>query len=647
MPTPPPQRPIRRIEQDRDMATPGLLIDSPEHERLPLERVRRAAWESANILRSAGLNLLDAVDHTSFFLFLRMLETDAADDGPLADLADAVGFPPLRRCLESRSPIDDFERGVLPSVREAIARRFADSAYSQLVAGFVPKIADEASFREFAGLIESMSLDARQCDANGAIYERLIASLAQAGHLGQFFTPRHVVDLMIDLVAPAEGEAVHDPAVGTGGFLIATGDHMKRRGQAAHLSGRELDPLVRRLCVINLMMHGLDPNPIEGGDSLAPIAQGRRSFDVIVTNPPFAATATNRAQLSGFPVITNSVEALFLQHVTRVLAPGGRAAVICPEGLLANLGTDRDVRRHVLGTTSVEAVISLPSGVFNPYTAVRTGIVLLRNTGRSAPTTWMFDVRSDGFGLNARRRSTGDSDFPAVVAGYEERLETPKSRAVPYDELASQDFRLVASRYVRVSTRSSPHPERPLGELARLRKQSVNPSALGDEPVVCLGLEHVASRTGSVTRPEPVPAPTLKSMKVAFRAGDILYGKLRPYLAKVALADFSAIATTEFVVLEVVDEAVEPDYLARVLRSVEFTEAATSLMVGANHPRIHPKDLLGIPIPVPPVELQRSLATSAAEMQALAYAAREDAEDLERRANSILCAIWGDESDSS
>jgi len=628
------------------VATPELVMDAPEHERLSLERVRRAAWESANILRSAGLNLLDTVDHTSFFLFLRMLETDAADDGPLADLAEAIGFPPLRQCLESRSPLEDFKTGVLPAVREAIARSFADSAYSHVVAGFVPKIEDEAAFRDFAGSIESMSLDARQCDANGAIYERLLASLTQAGNLGQFFTPRHVVDLMIDLVAPAPGEHVHDPAVGTGGFLIATGDHM-RGGQEAHLSGRELDPLVRRLCVINLLMHGLDPNPIEGGDSLAPIAQGARPFDVIVTNPPFAATAASRAELSGFPVMTSSVEALFLQHVTRVLAPGGRAAVVCPEGLLANLGTDRDVRRHVLGTTSVEAVISLPSGVFNPYTAVRTGIVLLHNIGRSAPTTWMFDVRSDGFGLNARRRSTGDSDFPAVVAGYEGKLKTPQSRAVPYEELSTQDFRLVASRYVRVSTRTSSHPVRPLGDLVRVRKESVNPSALGAEPVVCLGLEHVTSRTGSVTKPEPVPAHTLKSVKVVFHAGDILYGKLRPYLAKVALTDFSAIGTTEFVVLEVVDEAVQPDYLARVLRSAEFTEAATSLMVGANHPRIHPKDLLGIPIPVPPIELQRSLAESAAEMQALACAARQDAEDLERRANAILCEIWSDEGDAA
>jgi type I restriction enzyme M protein len=545
------------------MAAPQLLMDPTEHERLPLERVRRAAWESANILRSAGLNVLDAVDHTSFFLFLRMLETDAADEGPLADLAEAVGFSPLQRCLESRTPVEDFETGVLPAVRDAVARDFADSAYSHLVAGFVPKIEDETAFRAFACSIESMSLDARRCDANGAVYERLIASFAQAGHLGQFFTPRHVVDLMIDLVAPAPGEHVHDPAVGTGGFLIATGDHMRHQGQAARLSGRELDPLVRRLCVMNLVMHGLDPDRIEAGDSLAPINQDARPFDVIVTNPPFAATATSRADLSGFPVMTSSVEALFLQHVTRVLAPGGRAAVVCPEGLLANLGADRDVRRYVLDTTSVEAVISLPSGVFNPYTAVRTGIILLHNTA--------------------------------------------------------------------------------LGELVRVRKESVNPSGLGAKPVVCLGLEHVASRTGSVAKPEPVPAHTLKSMKVAFHAGDILYGKLRPYLAKVALADFSAIGTTEFVVLEVVDDAVEPDYLARVLRSAEFTEAATSLMVGANHPRIHPKDLLGIPIPVPPVKLQRALAKRAAEMQARACAARQEAEDLERRADSILCAIWSDE----
>jgi type I restriction enzyme M protein len=629
------------------MATAQLPIDASEDERRPLDRVRRVAWEAANILRSAGLNLLDALDHISFFLFLRMLETDAGGDGPLAELAEAVGFPPLRRSLEGPSPARDFATEVLPALREAIANHFPGSAYSHLITGFVPKIEDEAAFRDFAGSIESMSFDARQCDVNGAIYERLIASLAQAGHLGQFFTPRHVVDLMIDLAAPMPGERVHDPAAGTGGFLIATADHMGERAGPARLSGRELDPLVRRLCVMNLMVHGLDPNPIEAGDSLAPSAQGARPFDVIVTNPPFAATAVSRAQLSGFPVATNSVEALFLQHVTRVLAPGGRAAVICPEGLLANLGTDRDVRRHVLSTTSVEAVISLPAGVFNPYTAVRTGIVLLRNTGRGSPTTWMFDVRSDGFALNARRRATGDSDFPAVVAGYEQKLETRQSRAVSFEELVAQDLRLVASRYVRASTRSSSHPLRPLGELVRLRKESVNPSALGAEPVVCLGLEHLASHTGRVTVPEPVPAHTLKSMKCAFHAGDILYGRLRPYLGKAALAEFSAIGTTELVVLEVVDDGADPDYLARVLRSPEFTEAATSLMVGANHPRIHPKDLLGIAIPVPPIELQRSLAASAAEMQALACAARADAEALERRANAVLRTIWNGDNDAS
>lgn len=626
------------------MASPELLINAPEGSQQPLDRVRRAAWESANILRSAGLNLLDALDHTSFFLFLRMIEIDADGSGPLAELAEAIAFLPLRRCLEDPNPVEEFATGVLPDMRQDVANSFPDSAYAHLIASFVPKIEDEAAFRDFAESIESMSLDARQCDANGAIYERLIASLAQAGHLGQFFTPRHVVDLMIELVAPRPGEHVHDPAAGTGGFLIAAADHMTRRDQV-HLSGRELDHLVRRLCVTNLMMHGLDPNPIQAGDSLAPDVQSAPSFDVVVTNPPFAAAATSRSRFSGFPVMTNSAEALFLQHVTRILAPGGRAAVICPEGLLANLGTDRDVRRHVLSTTSVEAVISLPSGVFNPYTAVRTGIVLLRNTGRYSPTTWMFDVRSDGFGLNARRRSTGDSDFPAVVAAYGEKLTTPQSKAVPYEELSAQEFRLVASRYVRVSPKSSLHPSRPLGELVQLRKKSVNPSSLGPEPVVCLGLEHIASQTGRVTMPEPVSAQTLKSTKAVFHAGDILYGKLRPYLAKATLVDFSAIGTTELVVLEVVDDGIEPEYLVRVLRSAEFTEAATSLMTGANHPRIHPKDLLAIQVPVPPIDLQRSLAKSAAEMQARASAAREDADNFEHQANTILSAIWSDASD--
>jgi type I restriction enzyme M protein len=626
------------------MASPPIDVEVPDHERRSLERVRRSAWESANTLRSAGLNLLDAVDHTSFFLFLHMLESDSSDDDPLTKVASAVGFEPLRRCLESRHAVEMFEAHVLPCVQDVIERDFPGSAYSHLVSGFVPRIEDEAVFRDFVGLIESMSLDARRCDVNGTIYERLIAPLAQAGHLGQFFTPKHLVDLMIDLVSPEDGDQVHDPAVGTGGFLIATGDHVRQRGQHVHLSGRELDPVVRRLCVINLLMHGHDPNPVEGGDSLAPLSQRSGPFDVIVTNPPFAATVANRAHLSGYPVQTSSVEALFLQHVTRVLAPGGRAAVVCPEGLLANLGTDRDVRKYVLGSVSVEAVISLPAGVFNPYTAVRTGVILLQNTGRCAASTWMFDVRSDGFGLDSRRRATGDSDLPAVRAGYASKMETPQSRAVPVAELAEQDYRLVASRYVRVSKSNSQHELVPLSELVTLRRESVNPSSLGEEQVVCLGLEHLEAGTGRVKPPEPVPASSLKSMKTRFRAGDILYGKLRPYLAKVALVDFAAMGTTELVVLEVVSESIRPDYLARVLRTAEFTDAATSLMVGANHPRIHPKDLLTIRVPIPPYHVQESLAGLAADKEALASTSRRKAKDLDREAVELLACVWGEES---
>jgi type I restriction enzyme S subunit len=232
-----------------------------------------------------------------------------------------------------------------------------------------------------------------------------------------------------------------------------------------------------------------------------------------------------------------------------------------------------------------------------------------------------------------------------VASGFQERIDSPLSRSVALEELATHDLRLVASRYVRTASQSSPYPMVALHELARIRREQVNPAGLGNDNVVCLGLEHVTSKTGELVSPTGEPASALRSVKTRFLPGDILYGKLRPYLAKVVRAEFAAIATTEFVVLEVVDSRADPEYLVRTMRSPEFTEAATALMVGANHPRISPKDLMSIEIPLPPLEVQSRIADSAMRMEERARQRRVEADGLSRTADALVASVWTQEPD--
>lgn len=617
-----------------------MASDAPAPD-FEIERVRRTIWAAANTMRAAGLNTLDTIEHLGFLLFLRLAASNDAHGlgsaAPLRGLLDAGDIVDV--CSSQPDPATWFNEVFFPEFRHCVEAEFAESPVRFVVRGFHPKIEDSRTLLRVLRTIEALSVDHEHIDVNGAVYEQLIATLGDAGHLGQYFTPRHVVDLMVSMVAPSPGESVYDPAAGTGGFLLRV-----RRGardmEDIRLHGRELNAVVRRLCVLNFLIHGADPEHLSGGDSLVVSSQVSSRFDIVLTNPPFGSAITGQDDLWDFPVPTRSAEGMFLQHVVDSLVDGGRAAIVCPEGLLTNLGTDRAVRRWLSREASIEAVVSLPSGVFHPYTAVRTGILLLRKAGPSRKV-WFFDVGRDGFSLNAKREPEGDSDFPAVLDGLARKAEGERSVVVSATDLEAADTRLVAARYLRrPAPSSSQHPMLPLGDLVRVRRDQLKPSALPTQDFLCLGLEHVEGQTGRIALPELVTGRTIKSVKSCFGADDLLYGKLRPYLAKVAVAPCDGICSTELVVLASDASRVVPAFLAALLRSQQVTEETTRLMVGANHPRIGVRDLLNLRVPVPSLDHQRELVAVLDELEGQISAASARIEDLRRDVTSAVGGLW-------
>jgi type I restriction enzyme M protein len=623
------------------VVAPYPADDQPlSSERHPL---RRGIWAAANLLRAGGLSSLDTIEHLSLLLFLRLLaERDHGALSEVRKLSERIAIgDPLAESSAARNAAAAFRNEAFPRVRRAVERMPPQDPLHCLVDGFQLKIDDDRLFRQIVHLLSSASFDPARTDVYGDMYEQLIATLSEAGHLGQYFTPRHIVDAMVELIDPQPGESVYDPAAGSGGFLLGAARRELERGttpDALCLHGRELNRMVRRLCVMNLVVHGLSAKGVEGGDALAPENQVQSRFDIVLTNPPFRGVVAADPSGSLFPVPTRSSEGLFVQHALAALRPGGRAAIVCPEGLLANLGSERALRRHLAQEASIDAVVSLPGGVFNPYTAVRTGILLLRKDG---PTTrsWFFDVRHDGYDLDARRRPNGKSDLPAAVKDFSVRSSGPQAVDVPVERLADNDYRLVASRYLQSARRGSPGL-RTLGEIASIRNRTIRPADAPDEAFRYVALEHIEAGTGCLNEGPPTCGSDIKSAKNRFAPDNVLYGKLRPYLAKVVHVDFEGICSTELLVLEVTSPDVLPRFLAEVLRSHAVTAEATALMTGANHPRIHPQDLLGLCIPVPSLAKQRRIVEAIARKRvAIARKQTAIARDREQLA-ALLEACW-------
>lgn len=282
------------------------------------------------------------------------------------------------------------------------------------------------------------------------IYERLLKDVAgdSPGYAGEFYTQRHIVKAMVEVVKPRLGDTVYDPCMGTAGFLFESADYIKRHHpnmsgddfalfQKDTFVGNELKPLSYLLGVMNMILHGIDKAKLALADTLerheSNVAEARRAT-VILSNPPYGGKMDRDSQ-GNFTIQSAATEILFLQHIMANLAKGGRAGVILPEGVLFRGGPDAKVRKKLLTHFKVHTILSLPAGAFLPYTGVKTNVVFFdrRKDGSTTGKIWFYELTNDGFELRQTRKPLEGSQLPDFLGKWEHQVEDDNSWIVDFE----------------------------------------------------------------------------------------------------------------------------------------------------------------------------------------------------------------------
>ncbi|KRB77688.1 DNA methyltransferase [Nocardioides sp. Root190] len=308
-------------------------------------------------------------------------------------------------------------------------------------------------------------------DTNGDLYEYLLSKIAAAGVNGQFRTPRHIIDLMVQMTAPTPGDEICDPACGTAGFLVAASEYVRDAHPATltdatqrshfHNSmfhGYDFDSTMLRIGSMNMLLHGIEAPDIRYRDSLSEGASDdAEKYSLILANPPFAGSLDHEATSKDLQrvVKTRKTELLFLALFLKLLKPGGRAAVIVPDGVLFGSSTaHKALRRILVEDQKLDAVVKLPSGVFRPYAGVSTAILFFTKTNSGGTDdVWFYDVQADGFSLDDKRNPVEANDFVDVLARWRDRdAEKNRGRAersflVSKADIIAEGYDLSLSRY--------------------------------------------------------------------------------------------------------------------------------------------------------------------------------------------------------
>ena len=292
-------------------------------------------------------------------------------------------------------------------------------------------------------------------DTPGDIYEFLLSKIATAGVNGQFRTPRHIIKMMVDMMEPKPDDVICDPACGTSGFLVAAGEYLKENHKEeiffnkqkkehymnSMFFGYDMDRTMLRIGAMNMMTHGVDSPCIEYRDSLSDQNEDRNKYSLILANPPFKGSLDADIVSADLLKIckTKKTELLFLALFLRMLKIGGRCACIVPDGVLFGSSTaHKAIRKEIIENNRLEAVISMPSGVFMPYAGVSTAILVFTKTGHGGTDkVWFYDMKADGYSLDDKRTPVAENDIPDII----ERFRSIAGKAFLREEGGADEVR--------------------------------------------------------------------------------------------------------------------------------------------------------------------------------------------------------------
>ena len=365
-----------------------------------------------------------------------------------------------------------------------------DSAFSRYMANAIFMIPNERTLSKIVDGIDN--LDMNDKDTMGDVYEYILGKMAASGTNGQFRTPRHIIRMMVQLMKPTIEDNICDPAMGSAGFIVESAayisEHYKkelaRKENAEHYKntmfyGFDTDQTMLRIGAMNMMLHGVDNPNINYQDSLSEDNQDKNLYSLVLANPPFTGSLDYEVVDNSLLTIakTKKTELLFLSLFTRILKSGGRCASIVPDGVL--FGSSKAhlaIRKELVDNQQLEAIISMPSGVFKPYSGVSTAILIFTKTDSGGTDkVWFYDMRADGYSLDDKRSPLEANDIPDIIARYNNleneanRTRKEQSFFVPKDEIVANGYDLTVNKYKKVE-REKVEYEKPEIVLARIKK---------------------------------------------------------------------------------------------------------------------------------------------------------------------------------
>jgi len=447
--------------------------------RSKVDRIWEACW-------SGGIsNPLSAIEQITFLLFIKRLDEIHTLREKKAQLTgkpiEAPIFQPEQYPLRwSRFKDIDAEEmlrlftapdGVFAFMKGLASQE--GSSYARFMKDAVFIISRPNLLERMVSMISAIPMEDR--DTKGDLYEYLLSKIASAGTNGQFRTPRHIIKMMVEMMKPTPEDIICDPSAGTAGFLVAAGEYLRehqpdlfhREDLREHFyhrmfNGFEFDATMIRIGAMNMVLHGIEnPNLVDVDALSRANADVAERFSLILANPPFKgsldASTVDHKLLT--VVNTKKTELLFLGLMLRIMKVGGRAAVIVPDGVLFGSSSAHvAIRREIIEKQKLEAIISMPSGVFKPYAGVSTAVIIFTKTNSGGTDkVWFYDMHADGFTLDDKRQPITTNDIADILARYDnlaaetDRKRTEQSFLVPLEEIRTNAYDLSINRYKEVT----------------------------------------------------------------------------------------------------------------------------------------------------------------------------------------------------
>ena len=382
-------------------------------------------------------------------------------------------FPAIKSMKYGRLPDFDNQGNLIEIPDQEDRQAAGETAFARYMSDAMFLIPTPQVLQKIiTGMDDLYEHDIADLDMQGDLYEYMLDKLSTAGQNGQFRTPKHIREMMVALLQPTPDDEICDPACGTAGFLVSASEYIRKNYEATmtpeqweHFSGSaftgfDTDRIMLRISAMNLMLHSITTPEIDYRDSVSKQNSISNRYSVCLANPPFTGTIDAESINDNLKAVTNTkkTELLFVALFLRMLKAGGRCACIVPDGVLfGSSNAHKSLRKELVENHQLRAVISMPSGVFKPYSGVSTAVLVFTKTGAGGTDkVWFYDMKADGYSLDDKRSAIEQNDIPDIIArfqnldGEEARERTEQSFLVPKQEIVDNGYDLSINKYKKV-----------------------------------------------------------------------------------------------------------------------------------------------------------------------------------------------------